>query len=189
MAGEFLMPPAPSLIAIGGFSGSGKSTLAHLLGPSVGAVQGAVVIRTDEIRKRLCGVSPLARLGPDGYTPDVSRRVYATAAGAGVVVNAGHAAIVDAVFARPSDRASIEAAAAPAGVPFAGLWLDAPPEVMIERSLMRRLDPSDADADVIGMQRAQDIGAIGWHRVDASGDAGLVQQRATKLLGGLIVAG
>lgn len=187
MAGVLLHPPAPCLIAIGGFSGSGKSTLAHGLGPAVGAVPGALVIRTDEVRKRLCGVAPLARLGPEGYLPEISRRVYAGAAErAGVVLSAGHAAIVDGVFARPSDRASIEAVAATAGVPFAGLWLDAPQDVLIERSRMRRLDPSDADADVIQMQRAQDIGTIGWHRVDASADAGSVLKPVTHLLGGLI---
>ena len=56
MAGELLHPPRPSLIAIGGFSGSGKSTLALSLAPRIGAVPGAVVLRSDEIRKRLSGV-------------------------------------------------------------------------------------------------------------------------------------
>ena len=73
-------PPRPCLIAIGGFSGTGKSTLALGLAPSVGAVPGAVVIRSDEIRKRLCGVSPLDRLGPEGYSSEMSERVYATVA-------------------------------------------------------------------------------------------------------------
>ena len=80
MAERLLHPPPPCLIAIGGHSGSGKSALAMALAPSIGAVPGAVVLRSDEIRKRLCGVQPLQRLGPEGYTPEVSGRVYATVA-------------------------------------------------------------------------------------------------------------
>ena len=85
------------------------------------------MIRSDEIRKRLCGVDPLQRLGPEGYTSDVTQRVYATMTErAATVVRAGYAAIADAVFARPADRDAIEQAAAAAGVPFVGIWLDAP---------------------------------------------------------------
>ncbi len=79
MAGELLHPPRPSLIAIGGFSGSGKSTLALSLAPHVGAVPGAVVLRSDEIRKRLSGVSPLEHLDASGYSPLVNERVYTSA--------------------------------------------------------------------------------------------------------------
>jgi len=48
LAEQLLHPPCPSLVAIGGFSGSGKSTLALGLAPFVGAVPGAVVLRSDE---------------------------------------------------------------------------------------------------------------------------------------------
>ncbi len=70
MADALLEPPPPCLIAIGGLSGSGKSTLAMALAPSIGGPPGAVVIRSDEIRKKLSGVKPLDRLGPEGYTDD-----------------------------------------------------------------------------------------------------------------------
>ena len=100
MARDFLKPARPRLVAIGGYSGSGKSTLALGLAPSLGAVPGAVVIRSDEIRKRLAGVAPLERLGPEGYSPEMSARVYAAAADrAKTVLTEGHSAIVDAVFA------------------------------------------------------------------------------------------
>jgi len=180
MAADLLHPAGAFVVAIGGFSGSGKSTLAQALAPAVGPVPGAVVIRSDEIRKRLCGVSPLEPLGPAGYTPAVSTRVYAAAvAQAGAVVRSGHAAIVDAVFARPSDREALEHMAANASVPFVGLWLEAPEDVLIERSRQRRRDPSDADASVIRLQRARDPGIIRWHRVDASLAADVVLQGVT----------
>ena len=101
MAERLLHPPAPCLLAVGGFSGSGKSTLALGLAPYVGAVPGAVVRRSDETRKRLCGVPVLQRLGPEGYSPQVSERVYShLTEAAGLVLRAGHSVIVDAVYAR-----------------------------------------------------------------------------------------
>jgi uncharacterized protein len=129
-----------------------------------------VVVRSDEIRKHICGVDPLQRLGPQGYTPDVNRRVYATMAHrAAQVVAGGHAAIVDAVYARPADREAIEAMASAAHVPFVGVWLEAPESVLIARSEQRRLDASDADDSVIRGQLARAPGAIHWHRIDTSG--------------------
>ena len=150
-------------------SGSGKSTLALGLAPSVGAVPGAVVLRSDEMRKRLCGVPLLERLGPEGYSSQMSERVYATLAErAALILRAGHSVVVDAVYARAADRRVIEQVAAAASVPFIGLWLEAPESVLVARTDQRRNDPSDADADVIRMQRAQDTGDIRWCRLDAS---------------------
>ena len=182
MAERLLHPPAPSIIAIGGLSGSGKSTLAKGLAPSVGAVPGALVIRSDEIRKRMCGVAPLERLGADGYTPEVSARVYGAAiAQAAAAVGAGHAVIVDAVFANPSDRDALERAATAASVPFRGLWLEAPQETLIERSQQRRHDVSDADASIIQSQLARDPGTIRWQVVDASPPAAVVLRRVSAI--------
>jgi aminoglycoside phosphotransferase family enzyme/predicted kinase len=179
MARDLLHPAAPRLVAIGGFSGTGKSTVARGIAPSIGAVPGAVVIRSDEIRKRLCGVSPYDRLGPEGYTPEITAQVYATAIErARTVIQAGHSAIVDAVFARAEDRAAVEAVAREASVPFTGLWLDAPERVLVARVERRREDASDATADVIRRQRERPLGPMTWPRVDASLPAAIVIERA-----------
>jgi predicted kinase len=168
-ADKLLHPPGPCLVAVGGFSGSGKSTLALNVAPSVGAVPGTVVLRSDEIRKRLCNVPLLQRLGPEGYSAEVSERVYANAAEtAALVLRAGHSVIVDAVFARAADRSAIERVAATASVPFVGLWLDAPEAVLLDRVRRRVADASDADEAVVRSQTARDIGDRGWHRVDAA---------------------
>jgi aminoglycoside phosphotransferase family enzyme len=74
MAEGLLERRRPSVIAVGGLSGTGKSTLARLLAPGLGSVPGAVVIRSDEIRKRLCGVPAGTRLGSDGYSDAMSTR-------------------------------------------------------------------------------------------------------------------
>ena len=184
LAQEFLRIPQPSLVAIGGFSGTGKSTLAIALAAAVGAPPGAVVLRSDEVRKRLCGVSPLVRLGPDGYTSEVSQRVYtALIAQAAAVVDAGHSVIVDAVFAKPIDRDAIERAAVAAGVPFRAVWLVAPEPVLVERLRHRGADASDADADVLRMQAAYGAGPITWPQVDASLPADLVLTRVASRIG------
>jgi aminoglycoside phosphotransferase family enzyme/predicted kinase len=180
MAGHLLHPPHPCLVAIGGFSGSGKSTLALGLAPSVGAVPGAVVLRSDETRKRLCGVPLLQRLGPEGYSPQVSERVYsAVAEQAALVLRAGHSVIVDAVYARAADRRVVEQVAEAASAAFIGLWLDAPDSLLMDRTARRRNDASDADAGVVRLQRTQDTGAIRWSRLDASASAASVLASAT----------
>jgi uncharacterized protein len=183
LAIRLLRSPPPAIVAIGGLSGSGKSTVARALAPSLGAAPGAVILRSDEIRKRLCHTAPLTKLDRAGYTPEVSARVYeALAAGASVIGATGHSVIVDAVFARAEDRAAIERAARSCGLPFAALWLDAPERTLIERVTQRASDVSDADADVVRMQYAQWSGDAPWLRVDAGADEATVAARAHRRL-------
>lgn len=183
LATRFLRPPAPRLIAIGGRSGTGKSTLAQALAPAAGAAPGAVVVRSDEIRKQLHGVAASARLGPEAYTPDESRRVYDTlCARAAAVVEAGQTVIADAVFGRPEDRDALAAAARRAGVALVGMWLDAPGDLLIDRVGSRHGDASDADAAVVAVQLTQDTGPITWHRLDASASAQTLLARALALV-------
>jgi aminoglycoside phosphotransferase family enzyme/predicted kinase len=185
-----LDPPPPCLIAIGGFSGSGKSTLARAIAHRIGAVPGALVIRSDETRKQVCGVDLLRRLGPEGYTADVTHLVYATILDrAAKAVRSGHAAIVDAVYARTSDRDLIERAAEAAGVPFVGLWLDVPEGMATARATARGPEASDADAAVIRRQVVQGTGPLGWQRIDASHTAAVVAQRVTAILRDRFVRG
>jgi predicted kinase len=168
MAIDLLRVEPARLIAIGGFSGSGKSSAALSLAPAIGSVPGALVLRSDEIRKALWGFSPLERLGPAGYTHDTTTRVYRTLAErASAALEQGRTVIVDAVFARSGDREAIERIAAAASVPFAGLWMDAPPEVLLARIARRQLDASDADAAVVRQQLAAGTGLLKWRRIDA----------------------
>lgn len=184
LAAALLEPPPPHLIAVGGLSGSGKSTLARALAPSIGAAPGAVVIRSDQIRKRLCGVKPTDHLGPDGYADDVSRRVYATVMNhADTVVRGGAAAVADAVFAAPADRDAIEEVARAAGVAFTGLWLEAPVPVRLSRVAARVADASDADVEVIRRQLTHPLDGLRWPRLDASGTRRQVCDHAAAIVG------
>lgn len=75
LAFELLSPPGPRLVAIGGLSGTGKSSLARELAPTLGATPGAIVLRSDRLRKRLLGKKPSERLPFEAYAPESNARV------------------------------------------------------------------------------------------------------------------
>ena len=171
LALALLAPSPPRLIAIGGLSGTGKSTIAKRLAPLIGLRPGARILRSDVIRKRLCGVAPETRLPPDAYTAEMSRRVYdAVRDKATAALRAGYCAIVDAVSLAPEERNSFAAVAVEARVPFTGIWLSAPTESIAARLTSRRGDASDATPKVLEQQLRQDPGFIDWIRVDAGAD-------------------
>ena len=187
LAGRLLHPRPPTLVAVGGLSGSGKSTLALALAPLVGAAPGAVVLRSDEIRKQLCGVPLFEPLGPEGYRPEISARVYETmSARARAVLRGGHSVVLDGVYARCENRREIEHLAATTSVPFAGFWLEAPESVLVARAAGRSNDPSDADASVIRLQSRQDTGIIDWQRLDGAQSPEAVLRDAMARLSGCL---
>jgi aminoglycoside phosphotransferase family enzyme/predicted kinase len=156
--------PAPTLHAVGGLSGSGKTTVARDLAPGLGAAPGAVILRSDEIRKRLWGRRPTEALPAEAYAEGQSERVYGVMMReAGLVLEAGRAAVLDAVFLKPEEREAAEAAAGAA--PFQGVWLDVSPEVMASRISSRTGDASDADVRVLEQQLKRDPGPITWKRI------------------------
>lgn len=165
----YLKPRPAGVIAIGGLPGTGKSTLARALAPDLGVAPGALILRSDELRKRRFGVAPEERLPPSAYAETVSTAVIAdVAAGAEAAARAGYMAIADATFLDLAHRASIEAAAARAGVPFLGLWLQAPLPVLEARIAARRGDASDATVAVLHAAAGRDPGPGSWHPVEAT---------------------
>lgn len=182
-AERYLAPPPPRLVAVGGLSGSGKSTLARALAPDLGATPGAVVLRSDQLRKRLAGLAETERLPREAYTAARSGEVYGEIARlADIILAAGHAVVVDAVSARPEQRAALWALAEAHGARFDGLWLDAPAETLKTRVTARLADASDADADVVERQLDYDLGDIDWNRLPADGGPDALLDRARRLL-------
>jgi aminoglycoside phosphotransferase family enzyme/predicted kinase len=173
----YLHPPPPGVLAIGGVQGTGKSTLARLIAPELGPAPGAVVLRSDETRKRRNNVAPERHLPDAAYTEAENRAVAAELRRAvAEVAAAGHVAIADAMFLDPADRVAIAAAAG--GVPFVGIWLDAPVSVLEARIAQRGRDASDATVEVLRRTLRADPGDVAWHRVDASDrDAALAHIR------------
>jgi aminoglycoside phosphotransferase family enzyme/predicted kinase len=171
-AEQWLAHPPARIVAIGGLPGCGKSYLSRALAPGMGAAPGALVLRSDEIRKRRAGVAPEQRLPASAYSAGESAAVHAELfAAAEAAARAGHSVIADAAFLDPAMRTGIEAAARRAGVPFQGLWLEAPLDVLRSRVAARTGDASDADVAVLDHAAKADTGAIDWARLDAAGDA------------------
>jgi uncharacterized protein len=180
----FLDRPAPCLIAIGGLSGSGKSTLAGKLSPHIGAAPGARWLRSDVLRKRLAGVTPECRLPAEAYTEQRGKEVYRKLLEeARLALKAGMPAIVDAVFAATDEREAITALAAENNVPFTGIWLEAPRELLHKRVNERLGDISDADAAVVDRQLSYALGDLDWHRISATESPDSVLANTIELIG------
>ncbi|PWE18133.1 hypothetical protein DDZ18_00515 [Marinicauda salina] len=180
---DLLDPPAPRLVAVGGLSGTGKSTLAAALAPELGGSLGALVIRADLERKALAGVAETDSLGPEYYTAEMSRAVYARMRDkAGRALAAGHSVVLDAVHARPDERDAAAALAREHGVGFDGLWLEASPDTLVARVGARSGDASDADAAVVRRQLGYDVGAVDWTVLDAGVGIDETRRRALETL-------
>ncbi len=165
----YFQPPRRRLIAVGGVSGTGKSTLARALAPAIGAVPGAVVLRSDVIRKELWGVAPMVMLSETAYAPEFSARVFKIIAErAEIILRAGHSVITDAVFGKPDERTVIATVAKRTRTPFMGLWLDAPADVLERRITQRNNDASDATIAVLGRQLRTIDPPDNWATIEAT---------------------
>ncbi len=182
-ARQYLQPERMIVVAIGGLPGSGKSTLARSLAPLLGAAPGALVVRSDEVRKRLCQAAPEQRLRPASYDPEMDQWVY-NDMGEAVrqAIFARHALILDATFIDPAHRATLAELAASYGAPFVGFWLSAPLQTLEERVASRENDASDATVTILRRIATLDPGVRLWHDIDAS-DADRALSQACALLG------
>ncbi len=79
LAQRLIHPSPPVLVAVGGLSGTGKSVLSRALAPDIMPEPGAVVLRTDVLRKQLFKTREEDRLPESAYRPEVTERVYETA--------------------------------------------------------------------------------------------------------------
>ena len=172
LALHLIRPPRPLLVAIGGLSGTGKSVLAQALAPFIAPAPGAVLLRSDTLRKQLFGAQEPERLPIEAYRPEVTARVYhimlqrATRA-----LSHGHSVVLDAVFADESERAAAQAVATESKVRFAGFFLVTDLATRQARVGLRRSDASDATPEIAGLQERYDLGKISWTSIDASGTA------------------
>jgi uncharacterized protein len=185
LASKLLQPARPVLIAIGGKSGTGKSVLARDAAPLVGPLPGAVLMRSDVIRKELHGVEAHVALPQEAYAPEVTARVYHTLYGrARQAIAQGFSVILDAAFLRADERDELAFEASDMKADFHPLFLDADLSVRLARIASRRHDASDANAQVAAEQDTYDIGRLDWPVIDASGTPEQTLARSLGSLGG-----
>jgi len=170
LAGRLIAPGPPRVVAIGGLSGTGKSVLARGLAGLIEPPPGAVIIRSDVVRKHLFGVDEVTALPETAYRLDVTERVYGLLVStAQRVLAQGCSVVLDAAYLQEAERAEIAQSAASCGIPFAGLFLTADLATRLLRIKQRSGDASDATAGVVLKQETFAIGAVNWHIIDASG--------------------
>jgi predicted kinase len=167
-AAAYLRPRPPVVVAIGGLPATGKSTLARAVAPEIGGAPGALVLRSDEIRKRQHGAAPEERLPQSAYSDAASDAVFAElAALVRETAGGGHAVIADATFIDGRHRLAVEAAARAAGVAFLGVWLEAPLAELEARIATRRRDASDATVAVLRAAGERATRPGDWLVIDA----------------------
>ena len=165
-----IRPSKPVLVAIGGLSGTGKSVLARALAPLIMPQPGAVVLRSDVLRKEYFKVSETDRLPESAYRPDITAQIYEILVLHAVRVLAqGHSVVVDAVFAQEAERVAIRDAARGLSARFVGCFLVTDLATRQSRVGRREKDASDATPDIAALQEHYKIGAVDWTVVDTSG--------------------
>jgi uncharacterized protein len=140
------------LVVVGGLPGTGKSTLAAGLGEALGAV----VLRTDEVRKELGGVpvdqSAAAAYGEGLYTGERTEATYREVLHrAAVALRFGETVVVDASWSSGEHRDAARRLAEETCSDLVELRCSAPRELAAARLRYRSAaggDPSDADAAV-----------------------------------------
>lgn len=186
LAERLIAPRPPLLVAIGGLSGTGKSVLARGLAGLIEPPPGAVIVRSDVIRKHLFGAGETTKLPASAYRPETTKRVYdELASTAQHVLGQGCSVVLDAAYLQEAERVEIASLAAKCGARFVGLFLTADLATRLARIEQRRDDASDATRDIALKQETFAIGAVNWHMIDASGtpDRSLRSARATLLAG------
>lgn len=159
----------PRIVAIGGLSGTGKTTLAMALAPHFPPTPGAVVLRSDVVRKRMAGIALDERMPVGWYTSENSAATYAELHRLAVItLKAGRSVVLDGVYAKAHEREAAEAIALEAGVSFDGIWLEAPTQTLRQRVAERTGDASDATVAVVERQADYKIGTMTWNRLNAA---------------------
>ncbi len=169
LAEGLLEPHGKMLIVIGGLSGTGKSTLAGKIAAEIGPPPGARSLNSDRTRKAMHKLLPTDRLPPEAYAMNITAAVYLRLLSRALdALNQGRAVVIDAVYSAPDERQAVEKLARDAGVPFLGLWLEGPPDVLRQRVRDRRKGSSDADEAVLEAQLQRPVGDITWVRLDCT---------------------
>lgn len=152
LAKSFTKTGRGGLIITHGVSGSGKTTRSDSLLQRMPVVR----IRSDVERKRMAGMTAAERGGAELYGADITVRTYDRLAElAGIIIESGRIALVDATFLLREQRRQFIELANRFGVPVLILSFEAPVEALRQRVTQRHIagsDASDAGVEVLMQQ-------------------------------------
>jgi len=168
LARHFLIDFKPTLIACGGLSGSGKSRVARRIGGLMNPAPGAVILRDDVVKKQITGLALHQRFDKTTDTPAFEKVVYEVLRQqATCALCAGSTVILDALFHNEYERLATEKLAESLGIPFIGLWMDAPLNIRTNRIKSRGQKASDIRKEAEPeCQLSLETGNITWHIIN-----------------------
>lgn len=148
------------LVVVGGLPGTGKSTLAAGLAEALGAV----VIRSDQVRKELAGLDPSepapAPYGQGLYRPEMTDATYTEMLRrARASLAAGSSVVADASWHDPARREEARSLAAETVADIGEVRCVLPTDAIVERVGARAArggDPSDATASLVRQLKASE---------------------------------
>jgi len=169
--------PTPMLISTCGLMGSGKSVTAAELAARLGAV----LLRSDELRRELTGRGLAERreehFNQGTYSAEITRRTYDLLLDrAAAALASGRTVIADASFARREERDRFRRTAREIGVPFQILFMECDEETALARLDRRQsigTDPSEGRRELYCPQSAlfeSPAGDAEVIRVDTGGE-------------------
>ena len=180
---DYLKPGSAQLVAVGGLSGTGKSTIAASLAPAIGRRPGAIVVRTDELRKELWGIPESQKLPQEAYSKEFSAKVYAALAErTSIILKSGQSVIADGVFGTQVERDLVRRQAEALSLSFHGFWLEASQPVLEKRIAGRIGDVSDATVAVLHSQMRNVDPPNDWVRIRATGPLLQIVSKAEQIL-------
>ena len=136
----------------------------------MGPEPGAVVLRSDVLRKQLLHAKDNERLRESAYQPEITQQIYEGLSQRAIrILSQGHSVVVDAGFADQKERTAIRNVGRKLGVGFVGLYLQTDLATRQRRIGHRSDDASDATPEIAAVQERYDIGALDWTLIDASG--------------------
>ena len=147
---QYTQSKSSSLAIMSGLSGSGKSTVAR----SIARNKGAIVIRSDAVRKHLAGIT-LDESGADSmYTSEMTQKTYHRLLELGIMLaKEGYKIILDAKYDRNNLRHPVIIEAQTENIPLKIIYCTAPESILRNRLNQRQNDISDAGADLIESQK------------------------------------